>query len=107
MRHLFMMSAFGLLAAIAVGCGSGSSSTPVKPPPGSGAVADNKHSGWWCDEHGIPHEGVPVGEIKRGWTGKGNAKKEAMIAEAVRRGYSPADDNEADAIALFTLKAGE
>jgi Holliday junction resolvasome RuvABC endonuclease subunit len=48
---------------------------------------------------------VPVGEIKRGWTGKGNAKKEAMVAEAVRRGYSPADDNEADAIALFTLKA--
>jgi len=60
----------------------------------------------WCDEHGIPHEGVSVGEIKRSWTGKGNAKKEAMVAEAQRRGYSGVtDDNEADAIALFTLKA--
>jgi crossover junction endodeoxyribonuclease RuvC len=59
----------------------------------------------WCDEHGIPHEGVPVGEIKKSWTGKGNAPKKAMIAEAQRRGLGVEDENEVDAIALFTLKA--
>lgn len=55
----------------------------------------------WCEEHSIPYSGVPVGTIKKSWTGSGNAKKEAMVAEAVRRGFEPADDNEADAIALF------
>lgn len=60
----------------------------------------------WCEEKGIPYEGVPVGEIKKAFTGKGNADKEAMITEAVFRGYVPIDDNEADAIALFCLKAG-
>ena len=55
----------------------------------------------WCEHHGIPYEGVPVGTIKRHVTGKGNATKQAVI-EAVRaRGFAPADDNEADAIALL------
>lgn len=54
-----------------------------------------------CEEHNIPYEGIPVGVIKRSWTGKGNADKTAMIAEARKRGYSHIkDDNEADAIAL-------
>lgn len=60
----------------------------------------------WCEEHGIPYEGVPVGEIKRAWTGKGNADKAAMMQAAFDRGYSPSDDNEADAIAIFCLKEG-
>lgn len=55
----------------------------------------------WAELRGIPYEGVPVGTIKRHATGKGNASKEAMIAAACTRGYSPADDNEADAIALL------
>jgi Holliday junction resolvasome RuvABC endonuclease subunit len=55
----------------------------------------------WAELRGIPYEGVPVGTIKRHATGKGNASKEAMIAAACARGYSPADDNEADAIALL------
>lgn len=59
----------------------------------------------WCEDKSIPYEGVPVGTIKRGWTGKGNAPKEAMIAEAVRRGFAPIDDNEADAIALWHVTA--
>lgn len=59
----------------------------------------------WCESELIPYEGVPVGEIKKGFTGKGNADKAAMVAEAFRRGYSPIDDNEADAIALHVLKA--
>lgn len=55
----------------------------------------------WCEEHGIPYQGVPVGTIKRHVTGKGNADKAAVI-EAVRaRGFSPADDNEADAISIL------
>ncbi|PWS34576.1 hypothetical protein DFH01_23840 [Falsiroseomonas bella] len=55
----------------------------------------------WCEEHEIPYEGVPVGTIKRFATGKGNADKAAMIAAIQARGFAPADDNEADAIALL------
>lgn len=55
----------------------------------------------WCEHHEIPYAGIPVGTIKRAATGKGNADKPAMIAAAVRRGYQPEDDNEADAIALL------
>ena len=55
----------------------------------------------WCEEHEVPYEGVPVGTIKRFATGKGNADKAAMIAAMRARGFAPADDNEADAIALL------
>ncbi|MCC5991720.1 MAG: hypothetical protein JJT99_04270 [Rhodobacteraceae bacterium] len=55
----------------------------------------------WAELRGIPYEGVPVGTIKRHATGKGNANKDAMVAAAHARGFSPADDNEADAIALL------
>ena len=55
----------------------------------------------WAELRGIPYEGVPVGTIKRHATGKGNANKAAMIAAAKARGFSPADDNEADAIAIL------
>ena len=56
----------------------------------------------WAELRGIPYGGVPVGTIKRHATGKGNANKDAMIAAAVARGFSPKDDNEADALALLT-----
>ena len=55
----------------------------------------------WCIEKGIEYQGVAVGTIKKSFTGSGNANKERMIAECVRRGFNPVDDNEADAIALF------
>ena len=55
----------------------------------------------WCEHHELPYYGVPVGTIKSFWTGKGNANKESMIAEARKRGFDPQDDNEADAIALL------
>jgi Holliday junction resolvasome RuvABC endonuclease subunit len=54
----------------------------------------------WCEAHGIPYQGVPVGTIKKHFTGKGNANKAVMLATARARGYAPEDDNEADAIAL-------
>lgn len=44
---------------------------------------------------------VGVGTTKRHWTGKGNADKAAMIAEAKRRGFRPVDDNAADALAIL------
>lgn len=55
----------------------------------------------WGELRGVPYEGVPVGTIKQHATGKGNAPKQAMIDAARARGYSPADDNEADAIAIL------
>jgi len=58
----------------------------------------------WCDSRGVPYEGVPVQTIKKEWTGKGNAKKDAMIGECLERGFEPADDNEADAIALLCIR---
>lgn len=53
-----------------------------------------------CEARGIPYVGVPVGTVKKLATGKGNAKKPAMIESAnARWPGSPAclDDNEADA----------
>jgi hypothetical protein len=55
----------------------------------------------WAELRGIPYGGVPVGTIKKFATGKGNAPKQAMIDAARARGFSPADDNEADAIAIL------
>ncbi|MCA4907731.1 MAG: hypothetical protein ING96_14170 [Roseomonas sp.] len=55
----------------------------------------------WCEQHELPYQGVPVGTIKRYATGKGNADKAAMIAAMRARGFAPADDNEADALALL------
>jgi hypothetical protein len=55
----------------------------------------------WAELRGIPYAGVPVGTIKRHATGKGNAPKQAMIDAARTRGFSPADDNEADAVAIL------
>uniref|UniRef100_UPI0011F302E8 crossover junction endodeoxyribonuclease RuvC n=1 Tax=Siccirubricoccus phaeus TaxID=2595053 RepID=UPI0011F302E8 len=59
------------------------------------------HLSAWCEERGVAYEGVPVGTIKRFATGRGNADKAAMIAAVRARGFAPADDNEADAIALL------
>ena len=73
----------------------------------AGVDASHAFGGWlailtaWCEHHDIAYQGVPVGTIKRFIAGKGNADKAAVI-EAVRaRGFHPADDNEADAIAIL------
>jgi Holliday junction resolvasome RuvABC endonuclease subunit len=55
----------------------------------------------WAEANKIPYAGVPVGTIKRHATGNGNASKEAVIAAVRALGFDPADDNEADALALL------
>jgi hypothetical protein len=62
----------------------------------------------WAEANKIPYRGVPVATIKRHVTGKGNADKEAVIAAVQALGFDPADDNEADALALldWVLKTG-
>jgi Holliday junction resolvasome RuvABC endonuclease subunit len=57
-----------------------------------------------CAEYGVPFEGLTVQEIKLFATGKGNAKKDAVITSCVAWGFNPKCDNEADAIAI--LKCG-
>ena len=55
----------------------------------------------WCEHERVPYRGVPVGTIKLHATGKGNAGKEAVIAAMKAKGHAPADDNEADALAIL------
>lgn len=57
----------------------------------------------WCEERKIPYSSLPVGAVKKNWTGKGNASKPEMIAEAERRGFAPRTEDEADALAVFDL----
>jgi hypothetical protein len=55
----------------------------------------------WAEATKTPYRDVPVGTIKRHATGKGNADKDAVIAAVRALGFDPADDNEADALALL------
>jgi Holliday junction resolvasome RuvABC endonuclease subunit len=62
----------------------------------------------WAEANKIPYHGVPVATIKRHVTGKGNTDKNAVIAAVGDLGFDPADDNEADALALldWALRSG-
>jgi hypothetical protein len=55
----------------------------------------------WCELHSIAYQGVPVGTVKRHVAAKGNADKAAVMAAIRARGFAPADDNEADALAIL------
>lgn len=59
----------------------------------------------------VEHQPVYPATIKKFVTGKGNAKKPAVIEAVIRRGWFPAgrdaDDNEIDAIALFHYALAE
>jgi Holliday junction resolvasome RuvABC endonuclease subunit len=57
----------------------------------------------WCERQNVPYLGVPVQHIKMFATGRGNASKEQVKDAMRKRGYEPADDNQADALALMTL----
>lgn len=67
--------------------------------------AFESHLQVFCDVNRVRLESVGVGQIKKNWCGRGNAKKEEMIAEAKRRGFKvPADaDDTADALAILDL----
>ena len=56
-----------------------------------------------CNELNVALACYSATEIKKFATGKGNAKKEAMIEAAKELGYNPKDDNEADAIHIYRL----
>lgn len=57
----------------------------------------------WAATNNIRLEAIPVPVIKKHWTGKGNARKDDMIAAARARGFHPVDDNHADALAILSL----
>jgi hypothetical protein len=73
----------------------------------AGTAAGHAYGGYlahltaWAEANRIPYQGVPVGTIKRHIAGKGNADKQAVIAAVEALGFHPADDNEADALALL------
>lgn len=56
-------------------------------------------------QHGLPCHGYPNMTVKKSWTGKGTADKDAMMAEASRRfpDLELTDSNEADALAVLHL----
>lgn len=72
-----------------------------------GVDAAHKYGGFvahltaWCEHHGIPYSGIPVGTIKKHITGRGNADKQSVIAAVKNKGFAPIDDNEADSLALL------
>jgi hypothetical protein len=57
----------------------------------------------WCAANNMPLRPVGVGQVKKHWTGKGNADKAAMCETARARGFHPKDSNEADALAILSL----
>ncbi|MDB6119313.1 MAG: hypothetical protein JWO08_3094 [Verrucomicrobiaceae bacterium] len=61
------------------------------------------HLQYWCEINRIPCHPVGVGQVKKHWTGAGNAKKEAMIETARAKGHQVVDDNHADALAILSL----
>ncbi len=61
----------------------------------------------WGEENEVPYESVSVGTIKRAWTGNGSASKDLMMLVCKKHGFDPADDNEADAIALLHQRIGK
>ncbi len=56
-----------------------------------------------CIEMKVEVTNYAAKELKKHATGNGNAGKPLMIAKAKELGYSPADDNQADAIHLYRM----
>ena len=62
------------------------------------------HMQTWCLARGISYSAHGVQAIKKHSTGKGNASKKDVIEAMKAKGLNPADDDEADAMALFMLE---
>ena len=60
-----------------------------------------------CFQQNIPCISFSVQAIKKFMTGKGNATKDEIIAAVKRKGFTPATDDEADAIAIMLLALKE
>lgn len=75
----------------------------------TGTLAAHSYGGFlailqvWCKVNNVHMTPFGVGKIKQTWAGKGNADKSKMIAAARQRGFTPKDDNEADALAILSL----
>lgn len=56
----------------------------------------------YCDSKPeVPYTSFPVKTIKKFIAGKGNASKEEVMNAVKKLGFTPLDDNEADAIAIL------
>ena len=53
------------VGALVGGCGQPAGSDPkVADKPGAEAKPAHDHSGWWCDEHGVPEDGCTMCSAK-------------------------------------------
>ena len=59
----------------------------------------------FCEEHGIPYRGLPVGTIKKHATGSGRSGKSIMLARADTV-FGPGIDSEDQADAIWVLDLG-
>ena len=59
----------------------------------------------WCDHHEIAYQGVPVGTIKRFIAGRATPTRPRSSLQSAPA-VSPADDNEADALAILLWAIG-
>lgn len=59
----------------------------------------------WCEVSEVPYEAYAPAELKKAATGKGNANKDTMLCEAIRRFPDVAieDHNHADALLLSVV----
>lgn len=55
-----------------------------------------------ADTHSLTLSSVAVPTVKKHFTGSGRADKEAMLAQAKARGFSPDSHNAADALAILS-----
>jgi Holliday junction resolvasome RuvABC endonuclease subunit len=53
------------------------------------------------ENHGVTVRQANPSQVKKFWTGKGNAKKPDMVARARALGFAVTNDDEADAIAVW------
>lgn len=56
---------------------------------------------YWCARRAVPVKSVPVATLKKAITGTGRATKAQMIDAMTQLGFTPSDDNEADALAVL------
>ena len=59
------------------------------------------HLSEYCEGTLIPYRGIPVGTIKKHACGRGNASKQDVIEAVKKLGFTPKDDNAADALAIL------